>query len=66
MVASLIDGGSSKYWELERRLRLDATGLVWGNHLQEVGRLLMMKDFESDDCNFENYPLFYGQPVVFG
>ena len=43
-----------------------ATGLVWGNHLQEVGRLLIMKDFESGDCNFENYPLFYGQPVELG
>ena len=43
-----------------------ATGLVWSNHLQEVGWLFIMKDFESDDCNFENYPLFYGQPVKFG
>jgi hypothetical protein len=43
-----------------------ATGLVWSNHLHEVGWLLVMKDFESDDCNFEYYPLFYGQPVELG
>ena len=43
-----------------------ATGLVWGNYLQEVGWLLVVKDFESDDCDLKNYPLFYGQPVKFG
>jgi len=46
VVASLIDGGSSKYWELEAGAEV-AVGLVRGNHLQEVGWLLVMKDFES-------------------
>ena len=42
------------------------TGLVWGNHIQEVGWLLVMKDFESDDCKLKSYSLFYWQPVKFG
>ena len=31
---------------------------MWSNHVQEVGWLLVMKDFESDDSNFIRIPLF--------
>ena len=61
-------GGKFNWQKVKQVLGVRAevsTGLVWSNHFEKVDWLLVLKDFEGDDCYFENYPPFYRQPVEF-